>query len=642
MGSADVSIVFADEESGHRSPFMSVDSDLFSEPFPFTVLAAAIRAVLALVKSGLVAPCRGFAHRAGQEGVSQPPPTPKYRPGETWASGSKAQDPSGDTNEDKLESLLAEYHGELMQKLMLQELMLKQMLPVLQYGHLSYGYEIDPEPPGPSKDSKTKDFSEGLGPLPDQKNSRLSLMKANTVPVSFKEDGEQLFSTFHAEDLNRVEMAASVDGQHSRQRYASRMSEARARAHQMSKTTGQMARRVVENPFFDAFFAVVVLLNSVFIGYEVEVSLTTTQRNTFMQVCQYSFTFLFAAELHFRIMAFGKDFFCNEDWNWALLDVFIVLSSFWEVIVDISKAMGESNIETIAGISSLKAFRIIRITRVLKTVQLVRILRFVVALRTLVTSIFHTLKSLVWAMVLLTLIVYVFAVLFTQAVNDFVKDNKHVMDPDQWQALELVSAEYFGSLGTTMLSLFMSIAGGVSWEEVLVPLHKMNTIWILIFLVYIAFTYFAVLNVVTAVFCQTAIDSAQNDHTTMMHAILANKEAHLQKVKDLFNRLGAEKSGEITYLMFEEKINAPEVREYFSSLGLDVWDAWSFFKMLDLDESGAVDMEEFLMGCLRVRGSAKAIDISKCLALEIQDHSIQLLSTRRCKFSMMAEAVGTQ
>lgn len=40
-----------------------------------------------------------------------------------------------------------------------------------------------------------------------------------------------------------------------------------------------------------------------------------------LKVCQYSFTFLFAAELHFRIMAFGKDFFCNEDWNWALLDV---------------------------------------------------------------------------------------------------------------------------------------------------------------------------------------------------------------------------------------------------------------------------------------------------------------------------------
>ena len=43
---------------------------------------------------------------------------------------------------------------------------------------------------------------------------------------------------------------------------------------------------------------------------------------------------------------------------------------------------------------------------------------FVTALRTLVTSIFHTLKSLFWALVLLFLIVYVFANLFSSAVHD--------------------------------------------------------------------------------------------------------------------------------------------------------------------------------------------------------------------------------
>ena len=32
---------------------------------------------------------------------------------------------------------------------------------------------------------------------------------------------------------------------------------------------------------------------------------------------------------------------------------------------------------------------------------------------------------------------------------------------------------------------------------------------------------------------------------------------------------------------FEDKINSDEVREYFETLGLDVWDAWSFFKLLD-------------------------------------------------------------
>ena len=60
---------------------------------------------------------------------------------------------------------------------------------------------------------------------------------------------------------------------------------------------------------------------------------------------------------------------------------------------------------------------------------------------------------------------------------------------------------------------------------------------------------------------------------------------------------------------FEEKINCPEVREYFESLGLDIWDAWSFFKLLDLDAGGEVEIDEFLMGCLRLRGAARAIDV---------------------------------
>lgn len=47
--------------------------------------------------------------------------------------------------------------------------------------------------------------------------------------------------------------------------------------------------------------------------------------------------------------------------------------------------------------------------------------------------------------------------------------------------------------------------------------------------------------------------------------------------------------------------------------GLDVWDAWSFFKLLDADAGGSVEIEEFLMGCLRLRGQATAIDVGKIL-----------------------------
>eukprot|EP00434_Breviolum_minutum_P036483 symbB.v1.2.032326.t1/scaffold3869.1/size49035/1 len=98
-----------------------------------------------------------------------------------------------------------------------------------------------------------------------------------------------------------------------------------------------------------------------------------------------------------------------------------------------------------------------------------------------------------------------------------------------------------------------------------------------------------------------------------MQSILANKEAHVEKIKFLFSEIDAEDRGVITYKMFEEKVGDQAVKAYFESMDLDVWDAWSFFKLLDLDAGGAVEIEEFLMGCLRLRGSARAIDIAKLI-----------------------------
>lgn len=155
-------------------------------------------------------------------------------------------------------------------------------------------------------------------------------------------------------------------------------------------------------------------------------------------------------------------------------------------------------------LQGFKAFRIIRVTRILKTLRLVRVFRFIMALRTLVTSIVYTLKSLFWAMALLMLIIFVFSVLLVEAVSDHwgSLDNPN-MPPEDAENIQA----YFASLPHAMLSLFMSISGGVSWEEVISPLGKISNVCVVVYLFYISFTYFAVLNVVTGVFCQSAIDT---------------------------------------------------------------------------------------------------------------------------------------
>ena len=76
--------------------------------------------------------------------------------------------------------------------------------------------------------------------------------------------------------------------------------------------------------------------------------------------------------------------------------------------------------------------------------------------------------------------VYVFAVLFTQTVNTAVSD----MDTSSPELHDV--KRYFGNLVNTMLSLFMSIAGGVSWEAVITPLGFISPLWALLFLFYIS------------------------------------------------------------------------------------------------------------------------------------------------------------
>ena len=72
-------------------------------------------------------------------------------------------------------------------------------------------------------------------------------------------------------------------------------------------------------------------------------------------------------------------------------------------------------------------------------------------------------------------------VLFTQTVSTAVVDIDKTVP-------ELRHVDrYFGTLPYTMLSLFMSITGGVSWEAVITPLGYISPVWACLFLFYISF-----------------------------------------------------------------------------------------------------------------------------------------------------------
>eukprot|EP00969_Alexandrium_andersonii_P224421 9911471-Alexandrium_andersonii.AAC.1 len=52
---------------------------------------------------------------------------------------------------------------------------------------------------------------------------------------------------------------------------------------------------------------------------------------------------------------------------------------------------------------------------------------------------------------------------------------------------------------------------------------------------------------------------------------------------------------------------------YFQALDMTVDEAWNFFKLLDVSGTNVIDADDFVSGCMRLRGTARSIDMHMLL-----------------------------
>ncbi|CAE7620368.1 CACNA1D [Symbiodinium sp. CCMP2592] len=426
------------------------------------------------------------------------------------------------SNHELVEVLTAQ-HTEVISRLTAQEEILRRVLMPDAHGKEAGLVSGDNEQmvgsaslcPHPSVSKQTMRSTRST-----QRSSRHASRDSEVKPrPSTSPTSPTFFRTFSQIDNSLRYAASAIAASRDRRRFAS----LRWRADSSEDVGPNCIERIVEAVSFDCFFAVLVLLNCVFIGIEVQHAIDQPDSTPVeFYVVQYSLAFMFTLELSMRLCAYGcREFFCGEDWLWSLLDTFIVLSSIWDIALDLIFLWDASSTATDNPdnpVSSLRALRILRLARIVKAVRLMRVFRFVRALRTLISSIFHTLKSLFWALMLMVLIVYVFGVLFSQAVNSYLLDPENPDLPDL--AFEAAQRHY-DSLWGTMVSLFMCISGGTNWENVLAPLRAISQLWELLFLFYVAFTYFAVPWLASRSFCLFLF--------SLLHPCTFNSECRVQR-----------------------------------------------------------------------------------------------------------------
>jgi len=319
-------------------------------------------------------------------------------------------------------------------------------------------------------------------------------------------------------------------------------------------------------------------------------------KSPWLLVAELLFTVIFVLELCLRVLALEGDFFVGHEAGWNMFDSLLTLSSVSEI--------------ALVGFGvDLSFMRVIRITGIVRSFRVFSFLRLVPIMRSLrlmTLAIFKSLVPFIWAVLILLEVIFVFGVVIAHGVVEHIVFGEGDLSDDV--------RTYLGSISMTMLSLFMSISGGVDWWTIGNILRNISTFYLFLFLFFILFTVLAVLNIITGIFVKEAQEMASKDHDVQLQRELEENRQLLTSLKEIFHRMDEHNTGCVSLFDFERTMQHEDVRLRFAQVGLDIQDTTSFFKILDQDDSEELSIEEFVMGCMRFKGRANRMDLEVMLS----------------------------
>jgi len=255
----------------------------------------------------------------------------------------------------------------------------------------------------------------------------------------------------------------------------------------------------------------------------------------------------------------------------------------------------------------------------LRTLRMIRIMRFAATfqhLRLMLLAVLNSIVPLFWAIFFLVFMNFLFAIMFMQATEQYLESGNFN------EALLEDMLAYFNPLPKMILTLFMCISGGISWWEIGLLLEELGFGYLLMFLLFILIMFIVVLNIITGIFVNESIESARKDHDLIAQMEAVQHKQMLQDLTRLFRDIDTDGDGQISLWEFQDALRdrGGTMRSVFLLHNLDVTDARTFFHIIDVDGSNMIEIDEFVMGCMRFKGNGH------CLGIEavMQEHKQML------------------
>jgi len=352
-------------------------------------------------------------------------------------------------------------------------------------------------------------------------------------------------------------------------------------------------QNLTESHAFEVASGSFVMLNAAWIGFATDWAARNWTIDLPVQFHIVDFGFCFGAllELILRLIAAGSSFCCNSNYRWNIFDFSVVTTQVLDVLLTYFHigTGGESEKNAISAIRILKLARVLRIARIASAFP---------ELHVLISSIMDSLNSLFWTMFLIFVFIYAVGIIITQLVAEHKVAVGHEAMKDQEQLLE-----FYGTLDQAMVSLYMIISEGIHWSELMEPLatHISPSIKYL-FVVFVGFQLFAMMNIITACF----VDNA------MKIAVAAERKEVVDSIWAMIEG-GTVLDGErvLTQEDFVEHYETESIQRFLGLIhAKNLTNASEVFSYLDKNGDGSLNIHEFLACCDELIGPSKGMALA--------------------------------
>lgn len=375
-----------------------------------------------------------------------------------------------------------------------------------------------------------------------------------------------------------------------------------------------LCKRVTMSYYFECIISLVIVANSAMLGVESQMSMENKNLDWASQA-EACFIFVYTIECILRAIA--------ERWGvlrdgWFIFDVILVISAYVEQIYALVYDVSDQQVMV------LRAMRLIRLVRTFRMIKQIR------SIWRLVYGLVNSGQTMISTYALLFLVLYVFGVLALELISndETLRNNEDTRE---------ILSDNFSSLGVTMITL-TQFATMDSIADIYLPLTKQQPYLALYFFLLMAIVSISLMNLVTAVIVEGALEHARQDREEEQKLALVTTKQMLPEIVSLFDMVDTDSSGEIILeemREFELKQNVPP--HILDRASVD--SMTELFEILDVDNSGKVNREEFVEGLLNIflrEVPVSALQMIKMLRL-LRDS----MSKVQVDMEVMKQAVGT-